>query len=123
MDIIGSFVPFFVKVLFLVVGAIILTKVAAGLTHYVKNNNAPVENLPVKAVAKRANVSHMSGTQDMPATSDTTYYVTFEFASGKRQEFRIKGRAYGLIAEGDSGILTFQGTRFLEFNRQGEEHE
>lgn len=120
----GGFMPFFIKVLFLVVGAIMLTKVAAGTAQYLKNNKSPVETHTVTAVAKRTKASQMAGTPDMPPMATTDYYVTFEFSDGSRREFHMKGRLYGLVAEGDTGNLTFQGTRFLEFNRQGvTEHE
>ena len=49
--------------------------------------------------------------------SHTTYYVTFEAESGDRTEFRVSGREYGSIAEGDQGKLTFQGTRYISFDR------
>jgi hypothetical protein len=32
-------------------------------------------------------------------------------------EFAVSGNQYGMIAEGDFGRLTFQGTRFLSFER------
>ena len=51
------------------------------------------------------------------SSSHTSYYVTFEFESKDRTEFRVNGKEYGMIAEGDYGKLKFQGTRFLEFNR------
>ncbi|NMA03148.1 MAG: DUF2500 domain-containing protein, partial [Clostridiales bacterium] len=43
------------------------------------------------------------------------YYVTFQVESGDRMEFRVSGKEYGLLAEGDVGKLTFQGTRYHEF--------
>ncbi len=49
--------------------------------------------------------------------ASTSYYVTFEVESGSRMEFQIDGSQYGLIAEGDSGKLTFQGSRYLGFER------
>jgi hypothetical protein len=30
----------------------------------------------------------------------------------------VSGSEYGTLAEGDKGNLTFQGTRFLTFNRE-----
>ena len=33
-------------------------------------------------------------------------------------EFMLEPNEYGLIAEGDAGKLTFQGTRFISFERQ-----
>lgn len=45
------------------------------------------------------------------------YYVTFQFESGDRMEFQVYGSEYGMLAEGDEGKLTFQGTRYLSFER------
>ena len=47
----------------------------------------------------------------------TSYYVTFQVESGDRMEFEISDMEYGMLAEGDSGELTFQGTRYLNFQR------
>lgn len=60
-------------------------------------------------VAKRTEISR---------SSNTWYYATFEVESGDRMEFPMQGKVYGLMAEGDRGKLTFQGTRFLEFERE-----
>lgn len=51
-------------------------------------------------------------------SSSTTYYVTFQVDSGDRMEFSVSGQEYGLLAEGDRGKLTFQGTRYLGFERE-----
>ena len=51
-------------------------------------------------------------------SSSTTYFVTFEFESGDRLEFHVSGKEYGILAEGDIGTLTFQGTRYLDFIRK-----
>ncbi len=45
------------------------------------------------------------------------YYVTFEVESGDRIEFAVRGQDYGMLVEGDTGRLSFQGTRFLDFER------
>lgn len=45
------------------------------------------------------------------------YYVTFEVESGDRMEFSVYGKEYGMLAEGDEGKLTFQGSRYLGFER------
>ena len=55
----------------------------------------------------------------MHTTTSTTYYATFQVASGDRMELHVGGREYGMLAEGDFGELTFQGTRYLGFARQG----
>ena len=51
----------------------------------------------------------------------TSYYATFQVESGDRMEFEISDMEYGMLAEGDSGELTFQGTRYLNFRREGTE--
>lgn len=56
--------------------------------------------------------SHLS------SSAYTTYYVTFEFESGDRLEFHISGKEYGLLSESDTGILSFQGSRYLGFQRE-----
>ena len=42
---------------------------------------------------------------------------TFQLESGDRMEFQVSGIEYGMLAEGDTGELTFQGTRYLAFER------
>ena len=49
--------------------------------------------------------------------TNTTYYVTFEVESGDRMEMNVRGSEYRMLAEGDVGKLTFQGTRYLNFER------
>ena len=38
-------------------------------------------------------------------------------SSGDRMALEMSGEQSGLIAEGDQGQLTFQGTRFISFER------
>jgi hypothetical protein len=56
------------------------------------------------------------GAGDAPAS--TSYYVTFQFDNGDRTELHLSGKEYGMLAENDLGILTFQGTRFHTFERR-----
>ena len=51
-------------------------------------------------------------------THSTSYYATFQVESGDRMELNLSGQEYGLLAEGDRGKLTFQGTRYLGFERE-----
>ena len=59
----------------------------------------------------------MSGAHGFHTTSSTTYYVTFQVERGDRMEFHVSGLEYGMLAEGDTGRLIFQGTRYLSFER------
>ncbi len=90
-----------------------------GLGQWNKNNHSPRLTVPVTVVAKRTNVSrHHHGGEHHHTSTSTTYYVTFQAESGDRMELAMSGSAYGMIVEGDKGMLTFQGTRFLDFQRQ-----
>lgn len=91
--------------------------------HY--NNQQPRLSVEATAVSKRTEVSTSStpvagdatGAHGFTSSSSTWYYVTFEVESGDRMEFSVSGSDYGMIAEGDYGKLSFQGTRFLSFER------
>ena len=107
----------------LVAFLVILGKV---LHQWNKNNHSPRLTVPATVVAKRNHTSHhrhanagdATGAHGYHTTSSTSYFVTFQVESGDRMELMVAGRAYGLMAEGDRGNLTFQGTRFLDFQRQ-----
>lgn len=87
-----------------------------GIAQWNKNNHSPRLTVNATVVTKRTSVSHHH--HDMHMSSSTFYYVTFQVESGDRMELNLSGRQYGELAEGDKGKLTFQGTRFLEFERE-----
>ena len=105
----------FFIIFFLALGFIIAVIVKNLLTWH-KNNNSPRLSVDAEVVTKRMSVSHHS--QDSGANvSHTWYYVTFQVESGDRMELSVSGQEYGMLAEGDRGKLTFQGTRYLGFER------
>ena len=116
----GLFNIMFFLVWFVVLGTFIITAVR-GITQWSKNNHSPRLTVPATVVAKRQNVSrhrHHTGTSNMHySTHSTTYYVTFQVESGDRMELGMSGYEYGMLVEGDRGNLTFQGTRYLGFER------
>ena len=86
-------------------------------TPTITNTNNIKEHI-LKVVAKRTNITHFNdGTDTTMVHTNTTYYVTFEVESGDRMEMNVRGSEYGMLAEGDVGKLTFQGTRYLNFER------
>ena len=101
---------------FLVVLGMILFTVVSNLRTWGKNNASPRLTVPATVVAKRTEVSHHHTDNTMMHTF-TTYYVTFQVESGDRMELRLSGTEYGQLAEGDTGKLSFQGTRYLGFER------
>ena len=118
------FPTFFVVILigFVVVFGIIISRFVQEARERRQNNNSPVLTVAASVVAKRADVSyyHRSMNTDNMQNmnySTTTYYVTFQVPSGDRMELRVQDNEYGLLVEGDTGNLTFQGTRYLDFQR------
>ncbi len=117
----GVFGVMFTVVFVLVIGMFIVIAVK-GISQWNKNNHSPRLTVPATIVAKRTNVSshhhHNHGGTGMHHTShSTTYYVTFQVESGDRMELHVAGHEFGMLIEGDHGKLTFQGTRYLGFER------
>lgn len=107
-----------VFVLFLCVFISIFVKM---ISQWNKNNHSPRLTVYASVVGKRINVSHNqhanAGAHGHCTSSSTIYYVTFQVESGDRMEFHLNGSEYGMLIEGDSGKLSFQGTRYLGFER------
>lgn len=116
----NMFSGMFSIVFILIIGMFIFT-IVKGISEWSSNNKQPI--IPVESVitSKRASVTHHhhnTGDNMMHNSTSTSYYVTFEFENGERLELKVSGRDYGLMAEGDRGVLSFQGTRFISFNRK-----
>ncbi|WP_066062841.1 DUF2500 domain-containing protein [Neobacillus soli] len=99
---------------FILIAGIILFVFIKGIKEWSKNNKQPRLNVDAVVVSKRTEVSG-GGTDHH---SSTWYHVTFQVESGDRMEFSVNGREYGLLAEGDTGELVFQGTRYHTFTRK-----
>ena len=98
----------FLAVFGLAFGTIISTLVKNAKQNH-KNNNSPRITAEATVVTKR--------TQVRGDHAHTTYFATFQFESGDRLELEIPRDRFGYLVEGDKGKLTFQGTRFLSFER------
>ena len=115
----GMFNIMFTIVFILVIGTFVVMLVK-GISEWNKNNQSPRLTVPATIIAKRTNVSrhrHGGANSHHHHHTSTTYYVTFQVESGDRMEFHISGQEYGLLIEGDHGNLSFQGTRYLGFER------
>ena len=71
------------------------------------------ETVYAAVASKRTSIIYLSET-DRHHTS-RNYYVSFEVANGDQMEFRVSGPEYRMMTEGNEGMLSFQGTRYLEF--------
>ena len=112
-------------VMFLLVFSIFIVILVKNLKQWKTNNRSPRLTVEAAVVAKRADVSHhhtanagdITGAQGYSTMSSTTYYATFQVESGDRMELCVPANEYGMLVEGDRGRLSFQGTRFLGFER------
>ena len=113
-------IPVMVMLVFLIVFILMLVTIVRGLGQWSKNNRSPRLTVEATVVSKRGDVSHHHHNNGgaMYNTTSTTYYVTFQVQSGDRMELSVSGREYGMLVEGDFGDLTFQGTRYLGFERR-----
>ena len=113
--------------MFGVILVLFIVTAVRGISTWSKNNHSPRLTVEATVVSKRQNTSvhhhnnagDATGAHGIHTTTSTTYYATFQVASGDRMELHVGGREYGMLAEGDAGLLTFQGTRFVDFQRQG----
>lgn len=85
-----------------------------GIGQWATNNNSLRLAVPAQVITSRTNTGGGHGN----SSSYTNYYVTFQVKSGDRMEFEMPGKEYGLLAEKDLGILSFQGTRYSGFERK-----
>ena len=104
-------------IVFGVIAVMILVTVFRGLSQWNKNNHSPRLTVEARVVTKRQNISHHHSGDHLSTTS-SWYYVTFQVESGDRMELQMTGPEYGMLAEGDRGRLTFQGTRYVSFERE-----
>jgi len=99
--------------------------IGRGLFVWIRNNNSPRQLVDAKVVTKRMRVSghNYSTVRDVSAmhgfhsSTFTRYFVTFEMEGGKRLELHVSDQEFGMLAEGDQGKLSYQGTRYLGFDR------
>lgn len=104
------FVAFFGFIIFMV-----LKSIFNSVAEKRYNDGQPILTKDVKITGKRSAVSGGSGDSSV----STSYYATFEVVEDKKRlELEVEDEIYGLMAEGDSGNLKYQGRRFLNFERR-----
>ena len=102
--------PLLFLAIFGLVFGMIISNLVKGRKQERKNDASPRLTSEATVVTKR---THVWGDH-----SRTTYFATFQFESGDRLELEIPRDRFGYLVEGDMGKLHFQGTRFLDFQRQ-----
>lgn len=114
------------SIIFFCILALIIYNIVKNISTWNQNNHSERITVPAKIVAKRTKVSQhqqpnagdATGAHGFTVMSSTSYYVTFELENGERMELSVKGPEYGMLAEGDTGALSYQGTRYLGFERK-----
>ena len=110
-----------------VFGILLAGTIGRALYVWIRNNNSPRESVNARVVTKRMKVSGHGGTMmgttntamnRMGSSTYTRYFVTFELETGSRMELGVKDSEYGMLAEGDQGVLTYQGTRYIGFEQK-----
>jgi hypothetical protein len=109
-DMMFTITPVFIGIIFIIVFSLVIFGIISSIKQGVKNNNSPLLTVPAEVASKRI---YVQGDH-----SRTTYYVTFEVQSGDRMELIVEGKEYGMLVEKDLGLLSFQGTRYISFERQ-----
>ena len=116
-------------VVFLVFAVVLVgfvIQLVKGVGTWNQNNKSPRLAVSARVVSKRTQVTQhthpnagdATGAHGFHTTTSTSYYVTFQVESGDRMEFRVSGSEYGTCIEGDTGKLSFQGTRYWGFERE-----
>ncbi len=120
-DFMFNIVPLFIGIIFVIMIIIIIVRSVGAVKQWNKNEQSPKLTVPAVVKTKRTKVNrHIHSGENNMGHVTTTYFVTMEFDSGDRSEFKIYGKEFGQLAEGDVGMLHFQGTRFLGFERSRE---
>ena len=115
----GGMPPFFMIFFLFVIGMIIFSLVRSA-ANYQKNASSPILTEYATLISKRSDTRNSTSVNNghHHNHSRTYYFVTFETEAGQRMELTISGREFGLLAEGDNGLLTYQGEWFKKFDRQ-----
>ncbi|SER24242.1 Protein of unknown function [Gracilibacillus ureilyticus] len=118
-DMMFNIVPVFIVIIFIIVIGGFIFSAVKGIGQWKSNEQSPKLSVPAVVKSKRTDISRRGNMHNdhHHSHTHTKYFVTFEFESGDRSEFHVSGKEYGLLSEGDIGTLTFQGTRYLEFER------
>lgn len=73
---------------------------------WLNNNRSAVHSISANVLTKEMN--------------DRKYYICFELEDGQMKRFPVDYYAYISLKEGEEGILTYQGNRFIRYDRGGE---
>ncbi len=98
---------------YLLIGLVFLLPVVVLLRQSAKDNAEPVRTIPVKLVMKRSEVI-----PSRRALSYRLYSILFLTEEDEILEFHMNTKFdWDMLNEGDLGNLTYQGSRYIKFER------
>ena len=97
--------------------AIVLTAALLSPTTAYAGNVEDAKALYEQVTEKQKSVTDMNAYYDYQIHLSGSALEGAEDTSSMRMEMNVRGSEYGMLAEGDVGKLTFQGTRYLNFER------
>ena len=107
-----SMAPLLLLLLIIVVAVIVFIRLCKPKAQRAVGAGASVPAAPPAPVQQQ---NAMVITKRSP--SSTEYFVGVELEGGERMELWVSGSQYGLLLEGDQGLLTWQGRRLVSFER------
>jgi len=106
-------VPAFIALVWLLIIGVIAWRIWKAWEQRRTNQSEPVLSFPARVIGKRDSVSGGGN-----SSARTTYFVTFERLDLQRLELEVEGQEFGMLAVGDYGRLTHQGTWYQGFVRE-----
>ncbi len=106
----GAFV-----VVLVLLGVLLLGVVAFAAVRLLSRGGKPVKTAPATCIALRQDSEVRAG--PTRAGSSTSYYATFELATGERMELAVGESDFEQLVEGDRGTLQWQGWFLRRFER------
>ena len=103
--------------LFVVIIAFILIKAVKKNNQREKNALRPVLTARARVKSRRLIIRPNNITALGVSTDTLEGKVVFESEDGEELEFRLIGKNYRDIFDGDEGMLTYQGSDFISFER------
>lgn len=107
-----------VPVFFLIVFILLLFFISKGMQESTENNLKPVIPVSVLIVSKRVAISHNHNSPSRVNATIPRYFIGVQYTNGEMQEFVVSGIDYEVIETGAKGVLSFQGSKFIDFERE-----
>lgn len=111
-----SIISVLMKLIFILMVGIVIAKIIGHCLQWNYKQQLPRCTVIATVVSKRTSIIYLSDT-DHHHTS-RRYFVTFKMKNGDRMEFCVSAPEYMRLTENNKGMLSFQGTRYMEFERE-----